>query len=334
MKTASKYVQKNEQVSTFFFTDADKILSDFYGKRFSDYRKKWYGIENEFMSVEYPLHLDIEVSNKCNYKCAICTFSINESDKDLPPFMDTDIFKKIIDESAEHGLPAIQTSYFGEPLMRKDLHDLVAYARKKGIMDVFVTTNGALLTETRAKELIDAGVSRIHISVDAYSRESYDLIRRKGYFDIVLNNIHNLIKMKGANKLPIVRVSFCKNAINEHETDSFIDYWRKHGADQVAIQEYINAEPGKANLFPKDRHTVNDFVCLDPFRRLSIRSNGDILPCCIIYGSSMKLGNVATDSIYDVWRSKKICDLRKMIKERKYHDNPYCSVCVKNSTGG
>ena len=75
-----------------------------------------------------------------------------------------------------------------------------------GIMDVFVTTNGALLTQVRAKELIDAGVSRIHLSVDAYSEESYDKIRHKGYFKKVLDNIHGLIKTRGASKLPIVRL--------------------------------------------------------------------------------------------------------------------------------
>lgn len=334
MKPVSEYVQRNEEVSTLSFTDVDKILSDFYGKKFSDYRKKWYRVEKEFVSGNYPLHLDIEVNNKCNYKCAICAFSVNKSDKDLPLLMDIEMYKRIIDESAEHGLPAIQTSYFGEPLIRKDLHKLVAYARKKGIMDVFVTTNGSLLSKKRAQELIDAGVSRIHVSIDAYSEKSYDRIRRKGYFRRIVNNTHSLIKMKGTGKIPIVRVSFCKNSINEHETDSFIDYWREHGADQVAIQEYLNEAPDRAYLFPRKRHTVDDFVCLDPFRRLSIRSNGDILPCCIIYGASMKMGNIATDSIHDVWKSKKMRDLREMIKKREYNANPHCSICVKNSTGG
>jgi radical SAM protein with 4Fe4S-binding SPASM domain len=334
VETTSKYVQRNEQVSTLCFSDVDKILSDFYGKRFYDYRKNWYLVEREFIDLDYPLHLDIEVSYKCNYKCQFCIFSMDTYDKSLPSFMDTDIYKKIIDESAKYGLPAIQTSYYGEPLVRKDLHELVGYARKKGIMDVFVTTNGALLTPSRAAELMDAGVSRIHISIDANSERSYDSIRHKGYFNKVLENVHALIKMKGKNALPIIRTSFCKNSINEHEADDFINYWRDQGVDQVAIQEYINIDPEKKHLFPQNRRIVKDFICLDPFRRLTIRSNGDILPCCTIYGSEIKLGNVIKDSIYDIWHSKKLCSLRDMIKKREYEKHPACRVCVKNNTGG
>jgi radical SAM protein with 4Fe4S-binding SPASM domain len=334
MESPSKYTQRNEQVSTLSFTDVDKILSDRYGEKFSEYRKKWYKVEKEFISGDYPLHLDLELTYRCNYKCAICIFSIEDFEKSLPDLMDIDIYKRIVDESAEHGLPAMQTSYYGEPLMRRDLHEMVNYATKKGIMDVFVTTNGSLLTSDRAKELIDAGVSRIHVSIDANSEETYDQQRHKGYFNRVLNNVHDLIKIKGANKLPIIRTSLCKNSINEHEVEDFINYWKEHGADQVAIQEYVNIDPTKKALFPKQRHTVDDFVCLDPFRRLSIRSNGDVLPCCQIYGSYIKLGNVLKESIHDIWKSKKIEDLRGMIKERDYGRNPHCNTCALNNTGG
>jgi cyclic pyranopterin phosphate synthase len=78
----------------------------------------------------------------------------------------------------------------GEPLVRADLHKLVQQlAAIQGIRDIALTTNGILLEE-QAQSLKDAGLSRINISLDALSEETFRRIARRDGLDRVIAGIH------------------------------------------------------------------------------------------------------------------------------------------------
>ena len=124
--------------------------------------------------------------------------------------MSFDTFKKIIDEGAEYGLRAIKLNSGGrgEPILNKSLPEMVAYAKSKGIMDVYFNTNATLLTHDIGTKLIEAGLDRISISLEGTDANMYEKYRVGASFEKVLKNIKEFIKLRDEmnSGTPLVRI--------------------------------------------------------------------------------------------------------------------------------
>ena len=107
--------------------------------------------------------------------------------------MDEGTFRRIIDECAVERCREVHLHNFGEPLLDKNLENRVRYAKKAGIEKVKIFSNGALLTEKRAKGLIEAGLDEIKVSMDGATRDEFERIRVPLKYDAVVENIRRLV---------------------------------------------------------------------------------------------------------------------------------------------
>ncbi len=131
------------------------------------------------------------VGQRCNLKCIHCYSQ--SKDIEYPNELNTREAKAMLDGLAEYGAPVILFSG-GEPLMRKDLMELITYARDNGLRAV-ISTNGTLITEEKAEELKKFGLSYVGISLDGL-RETNDKFRGiEGAFDDALQGIRNCLKL-------------------------------------------------------------------------------------------------------------------------------------------
>ncbi len=131
------------------------------------------------------------VGQRCNLKCVHCYSQ--SKDIEYPGELNTKEAKAMLDGLAEFGAPVILFSG-GEPLMRKDLMELITYAKDKGLRAV-ISTNGTLITEEKAEELKQFGLSYVGISLDGL-RETNDKFRGiEGAFDDALQGIRNCLKL-------------------------------------------------------------------------------------------------------------------------------------------
>jgi radical SAM protein with 4Fe4S-binding SPASM domain len=71
--------------------------------------------------------------------------------------------------------------------------------------------------------------------------------------------------------------------------------------------------------------------CPAPFQRMTIRSNGDALPCCHFRGAELVMGNVFRDGVRTVWRNEKLNLLREQQKAGRYAENDSCRRCFENA---
>ncbi len=117
-----------------------------------------------------PRDATLNVTDNCCLRCITCNEWRQKSENELT----TQEWKEVIQQLSEMGIQLVGMAG-GEPLLRNDLATLVAYARDLG-MDVSIVTNGYLLDERRAEELVEAGATAISLSVDALG-ETYDKIR-------------------------------------------------------------------------------------------------------------------------------------------------------------
>ena len=153
---------------------------------------------DNYSNGKYPLHtLFFEVTSRCNALCDHCGSRCTASKKDeLSP----EIFKKVLDDVAKNfGTKAIMLNITGgEPLMRKDLFEITAYADKLGFKWGLVT-NGMLITD----------------DVISKMKETHEEFRHvPGSFDRIVSAIE---KIKKSDFVEHIQVTFIatKNNISE-----------------------------------------------------------------------------------------------------------------------
>lgn len=126
-------------------------------------------------------------TQRCNLKCVHCY--AQSEDREYSGEMSTDQAKAMIDDLAAFGAPVLLFSG-GEPTIRKDLVELMHYAKGKG-MRVVISTNGTLITPERARQYAEVGLSYVGVSLDG-GRETHDKFRGiPGSFDKAIAGIRN-----------------------------------------------------------------------------------------------------------------------------------------------
>ena len=117
-----------------------------------------------------PLEAQLIVTRRCNLSCGYCTEFDNYSEP-----VPLELLKERID--AIHRLRVVNTSLLGgEPLMHPDIVEIVKYSNRKN--QVSITTNGFLLTEKLIKQLNEAGLSNLQISIDALETDRTGYIQK------------------------------------------------------------------------------------------------------------------------------------------------------------
>lgn len=112
-----------------------------------------------------PIWVNIEVTKRCNARCNHCNYWEERSPVEL------DDYTRIVKDFK----PVALSLSGGEPLIRRNLHEIVRKLRPYTHY-VGMVTNGTLLTEERAKELFDAGVNQLSVSLDFLS-DKHDVLR-------------------------------------------------------------------------------------------------------------------------------------------------------------
>ena len=131
--------------------------------------------------------LRISVTPRCNLHCLYC-HPLGLEMREPPGTLTVEEVDRFLEAASLLGLSSVRFTG-GEPLVRKELPEMIARARaKEGVEDVAITTNG-LLFARRAKELVEAGLNRVNISLDALTPEVFARITRGGKVERVLEAI-------------------------------------------------------------------------------------------------------------------------------------------------
>ena len=290
--------------------------------RWEQFRARYHSAMD--LRLDFPLQLDFELNSTCQMRCSFCTHGQRKVEK---RFLTFDQFRRVIDEGAEHGLCSIKLNYINEPLLNKDLPRFIRYAKSKGVLNVYFATNGLLLKPAMAEALIDAGVTKIMVSLDATTAETFQQMRHSARFDEIVENIHYLINLRNTLGLawPLVRVNFVKTLVNYHEADEFLAKWQGV-ADMIGYQDQV-AVPGAEQELLRDKN-MDSFRCAFPFKLMVIDSGGNILPCCTFSGRRMPMGNIRSGTVKMAWDCFNMHRLQELHREGRYRELPVCVECV------
>ena len=309
-------VKFKENVNKAFGENIHQKLGELLGQRYIDYRAAW----NNALpgsTPPFPIHLDFEFYDSCNQRCTFCPR--NETiHANLSYPIEWSVLKKIATEGQENNLYSVNFGAYAEPLLYNRLFDAIRLFISSNVVDTRLITNGLLLHKYY-NEIFDSELLNLYVSLDAYSKETYEKQRGKG-FNTVKDNLWGFLEEKKYRNstFPIVRVSFVENKNNLHEKAEFIKLW-KDKVDFIDLQLMIDYTKQEF-----EDGFATKWNCIDPFRRLSIISNGDVLPCCSFNGRSLVVGNVYQNSLKQIWLSEKVDSLRQNLLDKKID---ICNVC-------
>ena len=310
------------------YEDPNDIIAEIKGDRYREYRRRFIASGRGELPLDYPLDLSIEAVDWCNYECPYCPRAVERGSKAR---IDRQAFERLIDEYAErtHGLAAVGFDR-GEPMLDSHLEDKVRYIRDRGIVDIIVTTNAVYLSPARSRKLIEAGVTKLHVSMDAATQETYTVCRGGDLAKVEANILEFVaIRDQMGSRLPILRTSFVVNELNEHEVELFEQKWCDV-ADYVEFQDCVDHSRIN-NLLDFE---TEPFHCQYPFQSSSVTATGAILACCSFYATHFELGNIQSgDTLDQTFNGETMQMLRRTFREKKdFHI--VCKNCRKQPPGG
>jgi cyclic pyranopterin phosphate synthase len=190
-------------------------------------------------------NLRLSVTDRCNLRCSYC---MPEQDYMWLPREDILHFEEIeslVDVFAGLGVSKVRLTG-GEPLLRRDLPDLIArLAARPAIRDLAMTTNGVLLAP-HAQRLRDAGLHRLTVSLDTLRPDRFRDLTRNDALDRVLEGIATAAPIFGGLKIDTVVI----RGVNDEELVPLIEYGRRHRGE-VRFIEYMDV--GGATHWSLDR---------------------------------------------------------------------------------
>ncbi len=270
-------------------------------------RLRWHFLPRIHHVSTFPSHVDIELSSLCNLNCPMCYTTTDKfKTKVNGTNMNFDLYKKIIDACVEYNLYSIRLSLRGESFLNPDIFDMIKYAKEKGIKEVSSLTHGGFLNEEKLKKLIDLGLDWLTISFDGIG-ETYDKIRYPLKFEDSIEKIRHYQEIKKSRGVvkPVIKVQTVWPAISKNPQE-FYDYFSSI-TDQIAANPLIDYLGNDTDVVFEE-----NFTCPQLWERLVIGADGHVMLCANDEMELHTLGDVNTESLFDIWHGKKLNNAREI----------------------
>lgn len=273
----------------------------------------------------FPVHLEIESTNRCNLSCVMCPHRIMKREQ---VDMSWEIFSKIIDES--RGLA--KSSYLhmiGEPLLHPNIVDMINYTHDAGI-ETSISTNVVKLNMEYGERLLNSRLDELVLCLDGVDDKTYRKFRIGGHFPSVKASIDNFIQLRKehpfSNMKVVVQLIHMKD--NADQAEALVrEYEQKlYGIGHVLVKGYsrfagfvddLGAVPTKPRRFS----------CSKVHTHIAFQSDGDCVICCRDFEKMTVIGNIKKSSISELWHSDKYNKYRLQFASRNWNGNSLCKDC-------
>ena len=295
----------------------------------------------------------VEVTSRCNLCCKHC---LRRASPHEGTELNFDVICDII-----HQLACMQVFDLvltgGEPFLRPDFCDILAYAQERMLCTVF--TNGTLMTDEHIQRLQEIQPHLVKVMLDGATPETHNAIRDQETFKKTVKTIRKLVEAE----LP-VEISTILSKFNFHEYTSIIDFVKNLGVDAIEISEMVPL--GRAskfkefclsldettkfkkyyyekaieetdikiggilsldflkNPFVSGKESIDQDLCPAFRDSLVIKADGAVVPCLSFDEHEFCMGSILDQSVSDIWNSPAYESLRTV----SVADCQVCSDCI------
>lgn len=239
--------------------------------------------------------VDYVMTNLCNLNCRHCCLSATPISYDKVQFSaNMDIIKKIICLN-----PETITLTGGEPLIVKNIYDILKHLRKNYAGQVVLATNATLIDNSNA-ELLCECIHHFDISIDGYDEKSTSLIRGAGVYGKVVNAIQ-ILKNYGAKSISLSAVFTNSTKV---QMERFVDFCSELGVKPIT--RYMNLTGRAATNGLEDATEIVNFLtpevrdvhlCTAGIDIIAVTENGTVYPCVNMMENEFVVGNILDANI-------------------------------------
>ena len=292
-------------------------------------------------SAPGPLMVSIELWNECNINCMFCRDKkgkIYDQDAAGPgePIMKGrmtyEMFTSIIDQVKDHVLVAVLYTN-GEPLMYKDLAKCVKYCTDRNVATI-VASNGTLMTEEKARELLAAGLDLIKIQLSGFTQDVYNVQVRNGDVEKIKEGIkiYNRLNRQG-DFGSILFVDYILYNYNRHQLPLIRQF-----CDGLGL--ILNTRPGNPSHGLEDKEPKLNteglplkVSCDWLWKAMQVNYNGDILQCCegVVFSGVKPYDrlNPGKTDLLGVWNGPAAINMRETLRDKGRGAIPICRGCTR-----
>lgn len=267
-----------------------------------------------------PFTASIEPANYCNLRCAQCPTGLGLISKQRES-MSLEKFKKAVNSMLPE-LTYLNLYFQGEPFLNKELHKMVEYATKYGII-TSISTNGHFITPERADALKKAGLDKLIVSLDGIDQKSYEKYRRGGDFNRVLEGITNAVAAELNVELQCLLLSTTENIQNQ-----VTSLGKRLGVNRVTFKraqfyssDSLMPENERYSRYKKGTLNLKKALknrCWRVISGVVINTNGDVLPCCYDKNAAHSYGNIlesgaTKNAFHEILHSQKALDFKREV---------------------
>lgn len=276
-----------------------------------------------------PLFVSVEPAAVCQLQCPECPVGrrdggISES-RNTDRLMSLELFRKVLGEVKQYA-HTMQFYFQGEPLLNKDLATMIAEAHEAGLYTI-VSTNAQAMTEEMAEALVQAGLSRIIVSMDGLAQATYGAYRIGGNIEKAKAALRYLRKAKEqCGGKTIIELQCLRLKTNEYEWVELKRQYKALGADCLSLKtaqlydyenghdlmpldaRYSRYEQGADGLYHRKKRARG---CLRVWSGVVVTTTGEVLPCCYDKSHAYSYGNIQDAPIAELFKNEKALALRR-----------------------
>ncbi|HTM36433.1 MAG TPA: radical SAM protein [Terriglobales bacterium] len=302
-------------------------------------------VHSKALRLGIPLNVHVDITYRCNERCQHCYLDHEDAGE-----MSTDEVKDGLRQLAQAGAFFLTISG-GEPLLRRDCLEILAYARKLSF-NVKLKTNGLLIGEQQAAQLCELGIEQVQISVYSHRSSVHDSITKiRGSWLRTLEAIRRL-KSQGL-RVTIANVLMKENIQDYAEVQALARELGVHctldptitpkmdgntdilamriSGDRLAPVFHDPSLVGNVDEFcappgPVDDDILDGIPCSAGHTSCYISPYGDVYPCVQF---PLTCGNLRKQSFWEIWRGSPQFKEVRSIRARELHT---CSGCTHVGT--
>jgi radical SAM protein with 4Fe4S-binding SPASM domain len=283
-------------------------------------------------ALAFPRFFQIETTRLCNARCPFC--AIDQWDKSVPMMSDL-LWEKIAAELIEwrDWLRFVDLQRAGEPLLDKKIYRRIKQLKDGGIKHVAISTNASGLTEKNARNLLEAGIDEVMLSIDSVVKEKYEQLRVGLKYEQVMANIRRYFRLRDEirpqSQIRVRAVCVFDPEEGRQELLDWENFWRplKKPHDRI----YMKRVHSWGNQVAVDGAPSPDanvlHPCIIPWSTMHITAMGRIALCPHDYDALADLGDVNTHSIAEVWRATKLQEVRRLHATGERNEIGFCRGC-------
>jgi radical SAM protein with 4Fe4S-binding SPASM domain len=315
--------------------NALKVVMSFYVSKWTGKPIQW-GV---------PISITFEPTTSCNLRCPECPSGKREFTRPVG-MLQNDFFMSTLDELYKE-ISYLIFYFQGEPFLNPKFLDMVSYASSKNIYTA-TSTNAHYLNDAVAKKTVESGLSRLIISIDGTTQETYEQYRIGGDLKKVIEGAENIVKWKKElrSKTPHIIFQFLVVKPNEHQIKDVEVLAKKIGVDEVRFKtaqmyDYVNGNKliptiEKYSRYKKQTdgtYTIKNEMlnhCWRLWHSTVITWDGLVVPCCFDKDAQHQLGNLKTESFKEMWQGNKYQNFRSSVL-RSRSEIDICKNCTEGT---